>query len=323
MRNAVLGKLTGSAAAITAAVVFLIAAFLALAAWPAIRFNGLQFVSGITWSSGNQYGSGTLVRNGVTGLSGASFGIAVFIFGTLASSALAMLLATPVAILLAIALVYRIPPRLRLLANTLVELMAGVPSVVYGLWGVAVLVPFIGNVFGAFVTAHFGVVPFLGGSAGTGYGLFAAGLILSIMVLPIMAATARDIIATVPQTTTEGSIALGATAWQTVTRAVLPSVAAGLLGSALLALGRALGETIAVLMVSGSAINQLPQNLFAPINTMAAAIVSQLDSALTDTSGLSVASLAEIALVLFAMTLAVNVVARLIVRVTAGSRVAL
>jgi len=316
-----LQSVTGIAAVVTAAAVFLIAIFLATAAWPAIRFNGGHFLTSLTWNSGNQYGSGKVTRNGVSALSGADFGIAVFIFGTLASSGIAMLVATPVAILVAIALLFRVPQRFRLIINTLVELMAGVPSVVYGLWGITVVVPFIGSTFGPFITDHVGAVPFLGGSAGSGNGLFAAGLILAIMVLPIMAATMRDIIATVPQATIEGSIALGATSWQTVTRAVIPAVGSGLVGAGLLALGRALGETIAVLMVSGSAMNQLPQNLFAPINTMAAAIVSQLDSALTDSSGLSVSSLAEIALVLFAMTLLVNIVARLIVRAAAGSRV--
>lgn len=320
-RDLALAGITGTAAAITAAAVFLIAAFLVVSALPAIRFNGADFFRSLTWNSGNQYGSGTLVRHGVTGLPGASFGILVFVFGTLASSILAMLIATPVAILVAIALVYRVPRRAQLVTNALVELMAGVPSVVYGLWGVIVLVPFIGNVIGPFVTERLGFIPVLGGSAGSGNGLFASGLLLAIMILPIMAATMRDLLDTVERDTIEASIALGATFWQTVTSVAIPAVRVGFIGAALLALGRAFGETMAVLMVSGSALNQLPQNLFAPINTMAASIVSQLDSALTDASGLSVASLAEIALVLFAMTLAVNVVARLIVRANGGSRI--
>ncbi len=315
--------MTGVAAAVTAAAVFVIFFFLVLSAWPAIVYNGSAFFTSLIWNPGNEYGGGSLTaRHGVQGQPGASFGILSFVIGTLATSGLAMLIATPIAVLVAIAMVYRVPPRFKIIISTLVELMAGVPSVVYGLWGIVVFVPLVGGMFGPFVTQYLAWVPFLGGRSGSGYGLFSAGAILAIMVLPIMAATMRDIISTVPRATYEGSIALGATSWETVTKAIIPSVAAGLVGSMVLALGRALGETMAVLMVSGGALNQLPTNLFSPVNTMAAVIVSQLDSALTDASGLSVFSLAEVALALFVITLVVNLIARGIVRATAGSKVA-
>jgi len=315
-----LGLTTATAAALTAAAVFVIALFIAISAWPSILYNGLTFLTSAIWDPGNQYGGGTSTHNGVAGSPGASFGILVYIFGTVASSALAMLIATPLAILVAISLVYRVPHQLDLVTNTLVELMAGVPSVVYGLWGIVVLVPFIGATLGPTVTGWFGPVPFLGGASGSGYGLVASGLVLAIMVLPIMAATMRDLIRGVPDAISEASASLGANRWQTITQVVLPAVRAGMVGSALLALGRALGETMAVLMVSGGAQNQFPSNVFSPINTMAAVIVSQLDSALTDASGLSVSALAETALVLFAMTLLVNVIARGIVRFGARAK---
>lgn len=318
-----LGLGTATAAVVTAAAMFAIGAFIAASAWPSLRYNGWTFLTSHVWDAGNSYGSGTTVRNGVAASPGASFGILVYMFGTVASSALAMLVATPLAILVAVAIAYRLPKRLELVVNTLVELMAGVPSVVYGLWGIVVLVPFIGSTLGPVVTGAFGTIPFFSGSSGSGYGLVAAALVLAIMVLPIMAATMRDLVKSVPEETLEASMALGANFWQTVTRVALPSVRAGMLGAGLLALGRALGETMAVLMVSGGAQNQFPSNVFSPINTMAAVIVSQLDSALTDASGLSVSALAETALVLFAMTLLVNVIARYIVSVTARARISL
>ena len=305
---------TGAMAAVTAALVFLIAIFLAVYAFPAIRFNGLDFLTTLTWNMGNQYGGGPVARNGIAGMPGASFGVVVFLYGTLMSSFVAMLVATPVALLAAVAMVFRVPASLKTPVNTLVELMAGVPSVVFGLWGIVVLVPWIGNALGPWLSAHLGWVPFLGGSIGTGNGLLASGVVLAIMILPIMAATMRDVMSAVPSSIYEASIALGGTSWQAVTQAVLPAARAGIFGAAMLALGRALGETMAVLMVSGAAMNQLPQNIYQPINTMAAVIVSQLDSALTDSTLLAVRSLAEIALVLFAITLVVNVGARLILR---------
>lgn len=311
-----LGFRYGSAlmALITAALVFLIAVFLTLYSYPAIAFNGWTIITSPVWNVGNQYGTGVEHHNGFAGAPGASFGATTFIAGTLMSSALAMLIATPVAILVALAIVYRVPKQLQLPINTLVELMAGVPSVIYGLWGIGVLVPWIANAVGPFFATHFAGVPFLGGGAGSGNGLLAAGFILAAMVFPIMAATMRDVISRFPHVVYEASIGLGATSWQTVTRIVLPAVRVQIFAAAMLALGRALGETIAVLMVCGSAVNALPGNIFQPINTIAAVIVAQLDSALTDPTGMAEKSLAELALILFAITLSVNIIARIVMR---------
>ncbi|MGH7661907.1 MAG: phosphate ABC transporter permease subunit PstC [Vulcanimicrobiaceae bacterium] len=305
-------------AVVTATTVFLVAIFLIVYAYPALRFNGFNILTGMTWNLGNQYGTGVERHGGFIGAPGASFGAVVFIFGTIATSAFAMLIATPLALLAAMAMHYRVPSRLKILVNVLVELMAGVPSVVYGLWGVGVLVPWIAGTLGPFFAAH---LPGLanGGGAGSGNGLLASSVILAIMVFPIMAATMRDVISRFPQQTFEASVGLGGTTWQTVTRLVLPALKVPMFASAMLALGRALGETMAVLMVCGSAVNLLPQNVFAPVNTIAAVIVSQLDSALTDPTGMAERTLAELALVLFAITLTVNLIARLIMR--GGDRV--
>jgi phosphate transport system permease protein len=305
---------SGFFALVTAAIVFLIAAFLVLYAYPALRFNGLGILTSPIWNLGNQYGNGVVRRGGFVGAPGASFGATVFIFGTLATSAVAMFIATPVAILVAIALVYRVPKRLQLPINTLVELMAGVPSVVYGLWGIGVLVPWIANSVGPWCTTYLSGLPFVASGAGSGDGLIAAGLLLAVMVFPIIAATIRDLIFGFPQATYEASIGVGATSWQTVLHLILLSIRSQIFATAMLALGRALGETMAVLMVCGSALNAMPSNLFQPVNTIAAVIVSQLDSALTDPTGMAERSLAELALILFAITLSVNLIARLIMR---------
>lgn len=294
-----LSAVTGFAAAISFGLVFVMLLGLLVYAYPAIRFNGLNFFTSIVWNIGNQYGSGSLASHGgYTAEPGASFGAVVFIVGTLLTSLLAMLIAVPFSVLVALAIVYRLPSRAKPLANAIVELMAGVPSVVYGLWGMIVLVPVIGRISGN----------------GSGNGLLAATVILALMVVPIMVATTRDAIQAQSADIYEASVALGSTSWQAVTRAVLPSVRGGIAASVLLALGRALGETMAVLMVCGSAINALPQNIFAPVNTIAAVIVSQLESALTDASGMAQRSLGELALTLFVITLVVNGVGRLALR---------
>ncbi len=314
--QAVLRTVTIAMAAVSFAVIFLMLAFLVIYAYPAIRFNGLGFLTGTIWNIGNQYGSGSVSHNGYAAMPGAQFGALVFIYGTLMTSGLTMVFAVPFAILVALALVYRVHPALKPLANALVELMSGIPSVVYGLWGMIVLVPWISNSVGPFAEAHLGFIPFVGGGAGSGDGLLAATFILVLMVTPIMVATIRDVIQSQSETIFEASMALGSTTWQAVTRGVLPSVRAGILGSLLIAFGRALGETMAVLMVCGGAINIFPHNLFQPVNTIAAVIVSQLESALTDSSGMAQRSLAELAVVLFVITLSVNVVARTVLRGT-------
>jgi phosphate transport system permease protein len=298
---------TGLMALFSFALIFLMLAFLLLYAYPAIRFNGLTFFTSPIWNIGNQYGGTPITRGGFTGPAGASFGGLVFIYGTVLTSTLGMVMAVPLSILVAIALVYRTPSGAKPLVNALVELMAGVPSVVYGLWGVVVLVPWIAHAFEPF-------------GAGSGFGLLASSIILAIMVSPFMIATIRDVVSAQSSAIFEASMALGSTSWQAVTRAVLPSVKNGIVASMLIAFGRALGETMAVLMVCGAAINIFPHNIFAPVNTVAAVIVSQLESALTDATGMAQRSLAELAFVLFLITLGVNVIARAILRASDRGR---
>ena len=288
--------------------------FLLWYTWPALRYNGASILTDLTWNIGNQYGTGSSVHNGVSAEPGAEFGGLVFLVGTLLSALLAMLFAVPLALGVTLTIVYRLPQQLRLPVNALVELMAGIPSVVYGLWGAIVLVPWIGNDVAPAITTHLAFIPFLGGDAGSGNGLFAAAIVLAIMVTPIMVATVRDVLLAQPKSIFEASMALGSTSWQAVIHAVLPSVRIGIVGSVLVAFGRALGETMAVLMVGGSAINILPHNIFSPINTIAAVIVSQLESAVSDASGVAQRSLAELALLLFVISLTVNTVARLAIR---------
>ncbi len=310
----ILAVLTGLAAVASFAIIFLMLFFLLAYAYPAIRFNGIDFFTNSIWNIGNQYGSGTITRNGFTAQPGASFGALVFIFGTLITGALAMLVAVPLSLMVALSLVYTVPKSIRPIANALVELMAGVPSVVYGVWGLVVLVPWIGTKLAPWVTGHFGFIPFLGGAAGSGNGLAASVFILALMVIPIMVATTRDVILAQSNSLFEASMAVGSTSWQAMTRVVLPSVRNGIAASVLLAFGRALGETMAVLMVCGAAINTYPQNIFSPINTIASVIVSQLESALTDASGMAQRSLAELACALFLITLIINVIARAVMR---------
>ena len=291
-----------------------IAIFILIDAVPAIRFQGLSFWTSVQWNIGNEYGTALTTHNGVTALSGATFGILPYILGTLLTSAVALLIAVPLGVGAALFLSEWAPARLRTFLSSLVELLAGVPSVVYGLWGLAVVVPAIGGSVAPWLSARLGFIPFLGGAIGTGLGLLSASVVLAIMILPLIAATSRDAMQQTPRELREGAVALGLTRWETVAGVVFKTARPAMFGAAILALGRALGETMAVLMVSGGSINLLPTNLYGPVNTLAAVIASQLDSAFTDTTHMTLHALAAIALTLFAIALIVNGLARLIVR---------
>lgn len=193
-----------------------------------------------------------------------------------------------------------------------VELLAAIPSVVYGLWGYAVVIPFLGRHLFPAMSQWLGFVPFFGGAPGSGYGLLTAGFVLTLMVVPLITATLRDALVTQPAALREGAMALGASRFETLRKVLLPNVRRVLVGSSILATGRALGETMAVLMVSGNALNYLPGNIYTPISTMGAFIVSQLDSALEDPTGMAVKSLAEVALALCLISVAVNSLARVL-----------
>ncbi|WP_297390418.1 phosphate ABC transporter permease subunit PstC [Acidiferrobacter sp.] len=286
--------------------------FLARYSWPALTFNGWHFLVGHTWSLGNLYAN-PVKRHGVLVPIGADYGILVFIVGTLLTSAIALAIAIPVSLGVAIFLAEGLRSRrLKAPLSFVVEMLAAVPSVVYGLWGYAVLTPLVAHTLGPGLRAVLGFVPFFAGPIGSGYGLLAASIVLALMVVPIIAATVRDALARVPSETKEAAYALGATHFEVVRRAMLPTVRGNIIGAGILGLGRALGETMAVLMVSGGALNYFPGNIYSPITTMASFIVSQLDSAMQDPTGMAVRSLAEIALILFIISVITNIIARLL-----------
>lgn len=288
--------------------------FLLRDSWPSVVYNGGHFLVGITWNIGNLYTGGVTHVHGVVAPAGATYGILPFIVGTVLSSLIAVLLALPASVGIAILAVEHLPRRIGDTLGFLVELLAGVPSVVYGLWGLAVLIPWIGHSFGPFLQHTLGFIGIFRGPVGSGQGLLASGLILAAMITPIISATARDVLRQTPQGVKDGALALGFTRWEMIRAVSLPWASTGIFGAVILGLGRALGETMAVLMVSGSAVNYLPQNIYSPIGTMAATIVSQLDSAMTDPTGMAVHALAEIALVLFVISVVVNIPARLLLK---------
>jgi len=304
-------KLMAMLAGVVPASMVAVLLFLAIYAWPAIRFNGISFLFQMHWNIGNQYADPIEVA-GVSILPGASYGILFLIVGTLLSTLIAMLIALPVGIGAAIFLAEAVPPGLRLWLSFLVELLAAIPSVVFGLWGYAVLVPLMAQHLFPLMAHALGWIPGFGQPTGSGFGLLTSGLVLSLMVVPLITATLRDAIDSQPASVREASAAVGATKFETVWRVMMPGLRPVLIGSGVLATGRALGETMAVLMVSGNALNTLPQTIYAPVSTMAAFIASQLDSALQDPTGLAVRALAEVALVLCIISVLVNGAARLI-----------
>ncbi|MCL6597427.1 MAG: phosphate ABC transporter permease subunit PstC [Alicyclobacillus macrosporangiidus] len=286
---------------------------------PSIRLMGWDFLTDVTWNMGSTYGAMT-VKNGVSVPVGASYGALPFIVGTLASSVIALLIAVPISVLTAVILAYRVRGVVKSALSVVVELLAGIPSVVIGLWGIVVLAPWVSSSLGPFLT-HFGaVIPFFRGPVGTGLGLLTSGLVLALMVVPIITATTRDLLEQVPVLYREGGTALGMTSWEVVRLICLPYIKEGMIGAVALGWGRAMGETMAVLMVSGSAINYLPHNIYSPISTMAAVIADQLDSAMTDASHMAVHALSELALVLLVLTLLTNLIARLLVNRSRGAR---
>lgn len=285
--------------------------FLTAYSWPAIHFNGMGFLFSRTWNLGNLYAD-PVTRDGYAIAVGAQYGIAVFIVGTLASSVIALLIAIPVGIGVALFLSEYAPRRMLNVLSQVAELLAMVPSVVYGLWGLQVLAPLVLRDISPIVSQTLGFIPFFSGPATSGYNLLTAGLVLALMVVPVISSTLIEAMQRVPRDVRESCFALGATRAEMIGKILLPMVRTPLIGAAILALGRALGETMAVLMVSGGALNYLPSTLFSPITSMAAFIASQLDSALQDPSGMAVRSLAEIALVLLVIAVIVNVIARLL-----------
>jgi phosphate transport system permease protein len=297
------------------ALVFVLAT-LVIEALPAIRVNGWHFFTGIDWNPGNTYGS-VETSHGVAHPAGAVYGALPLIVGTLASSAIALIVAVPVSIGAALAIVDRLPKRLASAVGMVLEVLAGIPSVVVGLWGAMTFGPFIAHHVAPVIARNAPDLPVLDyfrGNTGNGEGMLVSGLVLAVMIIPIIASTTRDLLRQVPMLPREGATALGMSDWESVRRVTLPWVSSGIVGAVVLGLGRALGETMAVAMVSGAELGALPSNIYSTMTTIAATVVSQLDSALTDSTNFAIRTLAEVSLVLMLITLLTSMAARALVR---------
>jgi phosphate transport system permease protein len=248
----------------------------AISAFPAIKQFGLNFLFQSTWNP---------VKS--------EYGVWPAMYGTIVSAFIALLIAVPIGIGVALFLSEGyLPPSIERIFVFLVELLAAIPSVVYGLWGIFVLIPFLKN----FTPLR-------------GPGMLPAGLILALMVLPVIAAISRDAITSVPSSLRQAAVGLGATRWEAILQIILPAASSGIIGGVMLALGRALGETMAVTMLIGNS-NKVSLSVFEPSNTISSLLASQFAEA----SGLQVAALMYAALILFAITLIVNILAQVLVR---------
>jgi phosphate transport system permease protein len=243
------------------------------------------------------------------------FGAFPLIFGTLLSSLIALLIAVPLSLGVAIYLTEFAPKVVRQPVAFLIGLLAAIPSVVYGLWGIFVLIPVLRTTAFPLLRDALGFLPLFQGAI-YGPSMLAAGIILAIMVMPYVMSVSREVLLAVPNTQREAALALGATRWEAVTTAVVPYARSGLVGAVILGLGRALGETMAVTMVIGNR-HEIAASLFAPGYTMAAAIANEFSEAVGD---LHLSALAYVAFLLFLVTVVVNAGARLLIwRVARGS----
>ncbi len=260
------------------------------AGWPALHEFGFRFLTSSTWDP-------------VKG----DFGAAPAIVGTLLTSLIALAIATPLALGAAIFLSEFSPSWLRQPVSFFIDLLAAVPSVVYGLWAVFFLLPLMRTGVMPFLrdTLHLGATPFFSGPA-YGPSVLSAGMILAIMILPYIAAVSREVLLAVPRAQREAALALGATRWEAITGAVIPYARTGILGGIILGLGRALGETMAVTMVIGNR-HEISASLFAPGYTMASLIANEFSEATTD---IHISALMAVGFVLFVITLVVNGIAR-------------
>ena len=308
----VIRAILAAAALIPALVLAFLAYKLLTYSWPAIRFNGWGFFTGRTFTLGNLYGGTDEVRNGYHAAHGAKFEILPLLFGTVVSSLIALVLAVPVSVAGAVLLVEKLPARLQSPFGVFLELLAGIPSVIFGLWGVYTFGPLMSRtVYRWLADLH---IPWMTGPTGAGQGLLTASLVLAVMIVPIIASITRELVRSVPSSAKEGAIALGLTPSETVRAVTLPFIRTGVIAAAILGWGRALGETIAVLLISGDALNIYPHSIFAPFSTMAATIAAMLDGALTDPTHMGLRSLGELGLVLLVLTLVTNFGGRLLTR---------
>jgi phosphate transport system permease protein len=285
--------LTALAAILGVLVVFAIIWRVADGAWPAIRLFKLGFLWHTQWNvTLNQFGARELI------------------IGTVVTSFGAMLLAAPLSIAIGLFLSELAPPAVRAPVGTLIDMLAAVPSVVIGLWGIYVLAPFDAQHVQPLLQSVLGWIPIFGGGAHTESTVFTAIVVLTIMTIPITSSICRELFIGVPTELEEGSIGLGATRWEMVKTVVLPSVRGGVVAAVILGLGRALGEAIAVTQVIGNFI-PLKHSLFAPGDTIASRVANQYQGAITNTQ---IAALIYLALVLLVITFLTNFAAQRVVR---------
>jgi phosphate transport system permease protein len=288
---------SGGLAWLTVAVLGLLGVLLLLNSRQALELFGVSFITGTTWDP-------------IAGI----YGALPFIVGTIASSFIAIVIATPIGLLTAIFLAELAPRRLAIPLTFTIELLAAIPSVVFGLWGVFVLGPFLSGTVEKWIVGGLGWIPIFAGPP-FGVGLFAAGVILTLMILPTIVAISRDVITAVPDSQREAMLALGATRWEMITKAVLPYARSGIMGAVILGLGRALGETMAVTMVIGNR-PQVPSSIFDSSQTIASQIATTFNEA---SIGLQTSALIGLGLILLVITMTLNVIARLLVWRVAGA----
>jgi phosphate transport system permease protein len=262
-------------------------------AHPAFSRFGLHFIVAKTWDPVHEH-----------------FGALAFVYGTAMSSLIALLIATPLAIAIALYLSELAPRGVRGIVGSLVETLAAIPSVVLGLWGILVLGPFLAHHLEPWLHEKLGFIPIFGAPEATGTGLFTAGLILTIMIVPIIASICRELFLAVPTELEEGALALGTTRWEMVRGVILPATRSGIAAAVILGLGRALGEAIAVTQVIGGG-TKIARNIFGPSDTLASKIAASYQGA---ASRVEQSSLLYLAAILLVIGLLANLTAQLIVR---------
>lgn len=261
-------------------------------AWPAIEYSGLSFLLRKDWNPVED-----------------QFGALPFIFGTVVTSVIALIIATPISVLVALFISEYLPKNIARLVALLVEMVAAIPSIVFGLWGVFYLAPFVKTTLAPMLKTHLGFLPFFQGPS-FGIGILTASLILSIMIVPTITSICRSIFELIPSHQKEAVYALGSTKYEMISTAIVSSSISGISSAVVLGLGRALGETMAVTMLIGNS-PIITSSLFSPAATMASVMANEYTDANTP---LHVASLCYLALVLFLITFLANLFARLIVR---------
>ena len=289
----------GVATALAAAVPLLLVAIVLLLmadALPAVQRYGLGFLTNSMWDPVAE-----------------KFGAAAYAYGTVVTSALALLIAGPIGVGCALFIAEYAPASVRGLVAFLVDLLATIPSVIYGLWGFFVLAPVMRSGLEPFLKNTFGPLPVVGAlftGPAVGRDMLVAGVILAIMILPTVTAVSREVLRAVPDTQREGMLALGATKWETISKAVLPYARGGIAGALILGLARALGETMAVTMVIGNSSTRIQASLFTPGYTLASAIANQFTEA---DKAIYFSAIITIALVLLLVACVLNLLARLLV----------